>query len=91
MRRTITVTSLYPTLELTAYHDQDMDIYFNGVLAAHAPGWTHTCSPLPIEAKAAATLHPGTNVIAVHVRHGGEGRHFADVGLYGLEWPDSQK
>ncbi len=91
MRRTITLKSLPTTLELTAYHDQDMDIYFNGVLAAHAPGWTHTYSPLPLEANAAAALHPGTNVVAIHVRHGGEGRHFADIGLYGLEWPDSQK
>ncbi len=91
MRRTITLPASYPTVELTAYHDQDLDVYFNGVLAAHVPGWTHSYDAIPVDAKMTALLHPGTNVIAAHVRHQGDGRHFADVGLYGLEWPDSEK
>ncbi len=91
MRRTVTLTTAYPTVELSAYHDQDLDVYFNGVLAAHVPGWTHSYDPIPVEASVAAALHPGANVIAVHVHHGGEGRHFADVGLTALEWPAGER
>lgn len=91
MRRTITLPTAYQTVELTAYHDQDLDVYFNGVLAAHVAGWTHSYDTIPVAAPIAAVLHPGANVIAVHVHHGGEGRHFADVGLNALIWPDSEK
>jgi predicted alpha-1,2-mannosidase len=91
LRRTITLPSSYQTVELTAYHDQDLDVYFNGVLAAHVPGWTHSYDTIPVDASLSAVLHPGANVIAVHVRHAGDGRHFADVGLNALEWPSSEK
>ena len=91
MRRTITLPLSYATVEITAYHDQDLDVYFNGVVAAHVPGWTHSYDNIPADAQAAAALHLGVNVIAVHVRHKGDGRHFADVGLNTVEWPNSEK
>jgi hypothetical protein len=91
MRRTVTLPASFHSVFLSAYHDQDIDIYLNGVPAAHVDGWTHFYDPLPIAPAAAATLKPGANVLAVHVHHGGDGRHFADAGLVQLEWPESEK
>lgn len=90
MRKTVTSNAWYRSLVVTAYHDQDLDIYLNGVLAAHVDGWTHSYDNVPIDPKA-SLLHPGTNLIAVHVHHGGDGRHFADVGLAGADWPESER
>lgn len=91
MRRTFTLPSWSHTLAIIAYHDQDLDVYLNGVLATHIDGWTHSYDPLPIAPSALAALKPTQNTIAVHVHHPGDGRHFADVGLADLGWPDSEK
>jgi len=93
MRRTVMSSASYRSAVITAYHDQDLDVYINGVLAAHVSGWTHSYDPFTVDADAQspALLHPGANVIAVHVRHVGDGRHFADVGLAGADWPDSER
>ena len=90
MRKTVTSDIWYRSVVVTAYHDQDLDIYLNGVLAAHVDGWTHSYDNIPIDPKA-ALLHPGANLIAVHVHHGGDGRHFADVSLAGADWPQSER
>ncbi len=81
LRRTFTMpTGNYPNLEVYCYHDEDIEVYINGVLAASAPGYSTNYVALPITPAGLAALHAGQNVMAVHV-HQTVGGQFVDVGL----------
>jgi len=67
-------------LKLEVHHDEDADIYLNGVLAANLPGFTSAYEEFDILPAAAATLKPGTNTLAVHC-HQTAGGQYIDVGL----------
>lgn len=71
-------------LLLHGHHDEDVEIYLNGVLAAKAPGYTKDYGVLPVAAEAAATLTKGKNVLAVRCRQTGGGQYI-DVGLEELD------
>ena len=84
LRREITlpVTKLdLAALQLLVFHDEDVEIYFDGVLAARARGFTRDYEPMEISAEARRLLKPGARIrLAVHCRqtNGGQG---VDVGL----------
>ncbi len=67
-------------LMLYAYHDEDMQVYINGVFAGGASGYSTQYVPLAISAAGMRALRTGRNEIAVHV-HQTTGGQFADVGL----------
>ena len=67
-------------LQLLLYHDEDAEIYINGVLAANASGFSAKYEPFKISDAAKATLKVGANVFAVHVHQTGGGQ-FIDMGL----------
>ena len=71
-------------LLLRVHHDEDVEIYLNGVPAAKANGHTVAYGMLPISAEAAATIVDGKNVLAVHC-HQTRGGQFIDVGLVELD------
>ncbi len=68
-------------LVFNCYHDEDCEIYINGVLAASATGYTTSYALLPMNAAGqAALILNGTNQIAVHC-HQTTGGQFIDVGI----------
>ena len=81
LRREITLPDpIPPTIAISAYHDEDIEVYINGVLAADAGGFVtrHTLVPLTDQGKAA--LKPGKNLIAVHC-HQTTGGQYLDLNL----------
>ncbi len=61
-------------------HDEDADIYLNGVAVAHLSGYSSGYVRIPFDASAIAALRAGRNVLAVHV-HQTTGGQYADVGI----------
>ncbi len=62
-------------IQLLVHHDEDAEIYINGVLAAKLNGYTTDYVTVPIEAKAIATLGVGKNLIAIHCRQTSGGQY----------------
>lgn len=68
-------------LVFLTYHDEDVEIYVNGVLAGNASGYTTGYALLPMNAAGEAAIIPNAgNVIAVHCHQTGGGQ-YVDVGI----------
>ena len=67
-------------LFLRIHHDEDADVYFNGVLAAKIGGFTGTYLQASVSSAARAALRHDGNVIAVHC-HQTTGGQYIDVGI----------
>ena len=67
-------------MKLRVYHDEDAEIYLNGVLAAKLKGFITEYAEVEVTPEAIATLKPGTNAVTVHCHQtaGGQG---IDVGI----------
>jgi hypothetical protein len=67
-------------MELQVFHDEDAEIYLNGVLAVKIAGFTTDYDDFEISKEVKAALHVGNNTIAVHCHQttGGQG---IDVGI----------
>ncbi|HEV2696154.1 MAG TPA: PQQ-dependent sugar dehydrogenase [Verrucomicrobiae bacterium] len=64
-------------------HDEDVEVYLNGVEAARLPQWTAGYVEVPLTAQAVAALNSAHNVLAVHC-HQNTGGQYIDVGLIEL-------
>jgi hypothetical protein len=86
LRRQVTMPDReIANLQLVVYHDEDVEIYVNGILAAKASGYDNNYRPMEISRAARAELKPGAKVtLAVHCHQtiGGQG---VDVGLAEVE------
>jgi hypothetical protein len=85
LRREISLTAdQLKDVQAWFYHDDDAEVYINGVLAVKAGGWTTEYELFPLTPAAQAALKAGENVVAIHCRqdHGGQ---FVDFGFVKVE------
>jgi hypothetical protein len=82
LRRNFTLKSEeIPGIEFQVFHDEDVEVYLNGVLALKLSGFITDYDEFPVSKEAIAALRPGENIIAVHCHQttGGQG---IDVGIF---------
>lgn len=78
-------------VQLRLHHDEDAEIYLNGVLAAKVEGYVVDYFELPISAAARETLKVGKNTLAIRCHQTGGGQYI-DVGIVDVvETPASGK
>ncbi len=88
VRRTFNLTAAQladrNALQLMLYHDDDAEVYLNGVQATRAPGANGGYEEFPMSKEAIAALKPGANVMAIHVHDSG-GDKYIDAGLVSVK------
>jgi hypothetical protein len=67
-------------LYLWVHHDEDADIYINGIQAARLSGFSTSYGEMPLRPEAQAALKKGKNVIAIRCRQTSGGQYI-DAGL----------
>jgi hypothetical protein len=89
LRRTFELPALDDPgpLRFLLHHDEDAQIWLNGVLAAQTTGYTTDYGVVPLRPEALAALRPGRNVLAVHCRQT-RGGQYIDVALWMPETHD---
>ncbi|MCH2060645.1 MAG: PSD1 and planctomycete cytochrome C domain-containing protein, partial [Verrucomicrobiales bacterium] len=70
------LTAIPAGLKMTAYHDEDIEVFLNGQLLGRRGGHSKNYVEIPIDKKALGALQTGRNVVAVHVRNTGGGQFF---------------
>jgi hypothetical protein len=80
LRREFTLRGQVKKPQLLVHHDEDVEVYLNGVLAAMADGFTTEYETLEVRPEAVKALRAGKNVIAVHCRQT-KGGQYVDVGI----------
>jgi len=66
------------------HHDEDAEVYVNGVLALKTRGWVSGYDAFPLSSAASKALKAGKNIIAIHCHQTGGGQYI-DFGLVNVE------
>ncbi|MBC8134307.1 MAG: DUF4965 domain-containing protein, partial [Fibrella sp.] len=74
----------FDSLHLNLHHDEEAEIYINGVLAAQVAGFTGDYDLTPLLPAGRAALKPGKNSIAIHCHQSGGGQYI-DAGFSTLK------
>jgi hypothetical protein len=81
MRRVVTLDAINAkTWQLLVHHDEDVEIYLNGVLAGSASGYISDYELMSLTPAGRAALKPGKNIIAIHCHQTGGGQ-YVDAGI----------
>jgi len=70
----------FTSLQFRVHHDEDVEIYINGVLAGKFKNYLSEYEERPITAEGRAALKPGRNAIALHCLQT-KGGQYVDVGF----------
>ena len=83
VRRTVRVADPRTTgeLRLLMEHDDDVEVYLNGVLLTRQTGFNSKYDFFPIPPEARQALRAGDNLLALHARSP-QGGEYLDAGLY---------
>ncbi len=82
IRRQVTLPQNLPAnLKLSVFHDEDVKVYFNGVLALNASGYTGAYDTYDILPEARAQLKPGATITIAATCHQTGGGQLLDLGL----------
>ena len=65
-------------------HDEDAEVFINGVLAIQAPDYANSYDAVPLTDAGRAALKPGKNLIAIHCRQT-TGGQYIDFGLVNIK------
>jgi hypothetical protein len=74
----------YDELQGWLHHDEDAEVYINGVLAIRAGGFITGYDVFPLTPQGKAALKPGENLIAIHC-HQTVGGQYVDFGLVDVQ------
>ena len=77
----------YGDLQAWLHHDEDAEVYINGILALSTTGFTASYDAFALSDEAKASLRAGPNLIAIHCRQT-EGGQYIDCGFVRIEWPE---
>jgi hypothetical protein len=81
LRREVTLDQIQlRDLSLLIHHDEDFELYINGILAAKRPRFSTEYIEIPLGATATKALKPGANLIAIHC-HQTTGGQYIDAGF----------
>ncbi len=73
-------------IRMRIHHDEDVEVYLNGVAALSATGYTVDYQQRAVASAALDALRPGRNVMAIHCRQTSGGQYI-DAGLVELAPP----
>jgi len=80
IRRRFDLDSVPSHPYLNVFHDEDAEIYINGVLAAELKGYTTSYVLYNLDSSKTSLLHKGHNTIAIHCHQTGGGQNI-DCGI----------
>ena len=80
LRREVNIEKPFKAPQLVVHHDDDAEVYINGVLAFKAASYVGEYENHDLKPEALKALKQGKNVIAVHC-HQKTGGQFIDVGI----------
>jgi hypothetical protein len=80
LQREFELKNVPQDIKLMVHHDEDAQVYLNGVIAAKLSGYTSGYETFPISNQSHQTLKPGINLIAIHC-HQTQGGQYVDAGL----------
>jgi hypothetical protein len=80
LRREMEIPAAFGNLQLWMHHDEDADVFINGVLAVRVHGYTTSYEVFPLLPAGEAAIKPGPNLIAIHC-HQTTGGQYIDAGF----------
>ena len=80
LRRWFKLDKVPERIALDLHHDEDVEVYFNGILAYSAPNYLVDYQRVPVNRRARNALKAGNNVIAIYCRQTGGGQYI-DAGV----------